>query len=206
MLADERVLADERGRSGDSRLSTIVGGINGSSIAEFCLLVDCALRRIGALFSGGGGTKASSSTIGFDNCDLCRGAASASLRVRDPLPVVFLVSVDEEDVDSFDRCFESETTRRYMDCLARKPCNRLVMIARTVGRYISKFSGVASSAKHCSSTALSSSGTDKSSLHITFRNNQLVFENKYPMSMLYAANAATAALKSFPKRTYTSLT
>lgn len=38
------------------------------------------------------------------------------------------------------------------------------MICRTVGRYISKFSGVASSAKHCSRTERSSSGTFNSSL------------------------------------------
>ena len=51
-----------------------------------------------------------------------------------------------------------------MDCLPRKPCSRLVIIWRTFGRYKSRLSGVASSARHCSKTFLRSSGTESSSL------------------------------------------
>ena len=100
-----------------------------------------------------------------------------------------------------DRCLWSDTILRYTDCFERRPCRRLVIIWRTSGKYNSRFSAVASSAKHCSRMVRRSSGTDTSSLGEKISKCRSTKYWTHAMSILNAAKAATAALKSFPRRT-----
>ena len=77
-----------------------------------------------------------------------------------------------------------------------------MIIARTLGRYIARLSGVASSVKQVSSTSRRSSGMDMRSLglYLALCTRRGVGDT-HLMSISNAENAATAALKSLPRRT-----
>lgn len=69
---------------------------------------------------------------GFECSDLAEAAEAAVSRrdARDARLSGRLVEDSEVD----DRCFVSETTCRYIDCLPRRPCKSFVIIFLTSGR------------------------------------------------------------------------
>ena len=78
-----------------------------------------------------------------------------------------------------------------------------MIIERTWGRYFSRVGWEASSERQSSRTPRSSSGKVRSSLcgDIKMRANGVYTAETHDMSISQATNAATAALKSFPRAT-----
>lgn len=91
-----------------------------------------------------------------------------ALSARDRRPLLSVLLCPELS----DRCLCPDTISRNTDCLPRRPVRSAVMMARTLGRYLSRFCVVASSDKQSSRTARRSSGTPMSSLAVHTTNNR----------------------------------